>query len=65
MPYEGEFASYRSIRRIVEAERVQKLLNRAKVSNGTSAQVTLAPRRELPAVVDLPGFVLAIDGSYA
>ena len=65
MPYEGEFASYRSIRRIVEAERVQKLLNRARVFRSTSGQAPLIPKQDLPPVADLPGFVLAIDGSYA
>ncbi len=65
MPYEGEFASYRSVRRIVEAERVQKLLNRARVFRGASRQTPLAPKQDLDVVADLPVFVLAIDGSYA
>ena len=30
MPYEGEFAEYRSIRRLTENERVKNLLQRAK-----------------------------------
>ena len=65
MPYEGEFASYRSVRRIVEAERVQKLLNRARVFRSTANKALLVPREGLPPVADLPAFVLAIDGSYA
>ena len=31
MPYEGEFAGYRPLRRITETERVQQLLRRARV----------------------------------
>jgi hypothetical protein len=65
MPYEGEFASYRSIRRIVDAERVKKLLNRARVFKGEEPQSHLTPTTAPPAFADLPGFVLAVDGSYS
>jgi hypothetical protein len=65
MPHEGEFAAYRSIRRIADAERVKKLLNRARMLNAATAQTSLKPHTG-PAVVDeLPSFVLAIDGSYS
>ena len=30
MPYEGEFAEYKSIRRLTENERVKNLLSRAR-----------------------------------
>lgn len=65
MPYEGEYAAYRSIRRIVEAERVKRLLNRAQVYKREDGHRELAPGVAPPAVDCLPGFVLAVDGSYA
>jgi NurA domain len=67
MPYEGEFAGYRPLRRIVETDRVQNLLRRCRVYhapasvNGSGA----APRVAPPAQQDMPGFVVAIDGSNA
>lgn len=65
MPYEGEYASYRSIRRIVDSERVKKLLNRARVFKGDEPQSHLTPTIAPLPVLDLPGFVLAVDGSYS
>jgi hypothetical protein len=65
MPYEGEFAAYRSIRRIVETERVQKLLNRARIFTGNPKQNLLCAVTAPKSVERLPAFVLAIDGSYA
>lgn len=64
MPYEGEFASYRSIRRIVDTERVKKLLNRARIFKGGAPSAQLVPSLAPESVPTLPGFVLAIDGSY-
>lgn len=64
MPYEGEFAGYRSVRRIAETERVQKLLNRSKISGNQPKQSVLHPRPAPATIQDLPAFVLAIDGSY-
>ena len=64
MPYEGEFASYRSIHRIAETERVQKLLLRAKSANKQKKQSAIQPVSAPAAVADLAPFVLAIDGSY-
>jgi NurA domain len=67
MPYEGEFAGYQSLRRIVETDRVQNLLRRARVYqapaqvNGTGP----IPREAPPVGQDMPGFVVAIDGSNA
>lgn len=67
MPYEGEFAGYQPLRRIVESDRVQNLLRRSKVGeatpelNGHGATPQVAPA----AGQDLPGFVVAIDGSNA
>ena len=64
MPYEGEFASYRSIRRIAETERVLKLLNRAKVAGNQEVQTAIQPDPAPESEAELPAFVLAIDGSY-
>ncbi len=64
MPYEGEFASYRSIRRIAETERVLKLLNRAKVAGKQEVQTAIQPNPAPKSEAELPAFVLAIDGSY-
>lgn len=66
MPYDGEFAGYNPLRRVVETERVQQLLRRAR-SLGPSADPANQPTpRAVPATTDkLPDFVLAVDGSYA
>ncbi|QGJ68936.1 DNA double-strand break repair nuclease NurA [Planctomycetales bacterium 10988] len=64
MPYEGEFAGYQSVRRIVDTERVKKLLRRSKFFPG---QQSKSPGKieDAPIYADgLPEFVLAIDGSY-
>lgn len=65
MPYEGEFASYRSIRRIAETERVKKLLNRARIFKGAQQHSKLSVVPAPASVECLPAFVLAVDGSYA
>jgi NurA domain len=65
MPYEGEFAHYRSIHRIVESERVQALLGNYRVrayAQEAAAQlnfVSVEPGDWMPSLV------LAIDGSFA
>lgn len=64
MPYEGEFAGYRSLKRIVDTERVQKLLNRAKMIEGKPLQTNIVPANAPQEPETLPAFVLAIDGSY-
>jgi hypothetical protein len=44
MPYEGEFASYHPLRRIVETEHVKQLLSRCKVcSTDNTAVPALQP----------------------
>ncbi len=40
MPYEGEFAGYRSIRRLVGADAVQQLLKRAESHLQTLTRIT-------------------------
>lgn len=66
MPYEGEFAGYRPLRRIAETERVQQLLRRARVFQTTASRAPLAkPSIPPPHSQMLPEFTVAIDGSYA
>ncbi|TWU24862.1 NurA domain protein [Novipirellula galeiformis] len=64
MPYEGEFARYRSLRRIADAEQVQKLLNRSRIANKHPIELLTEPC-EAPLCCDpMPAYILAIDGSY-
>lgn len=64
MPYEGEFASYHPLRRIVEAENVKQLLSRCKVCNKEDATLlALQPSLVSECTDILPRLVLAIDGS--
>lgn len=45
MPYQGEFAGYRSVRRLVGAEAVQQLLKRAKVAPPNASRNSPSPKR--------------------
>jgi hypothetical protein len=63
MPYEGEFAGYKSIRRLVDADAVQQLLKRAKVAPADK-QTGPDPKQAPSSSGDLPAFVVGIDGSY-
>ena len=65
MPYENEFASYRPLHRIVEAERVRALLGRARTLPATSSTPTVAPHVAPAVEGTLPDLIVAIDGSYA
>lgn len=65
MPYEGEFAGYRSLRRIAETERVQQLLRRARVFQKSSSVPLAKPSVPPAPPQSLPEFIVAIDGSYA
>lgn len=65
MPYEGEFASYRSINRITQSDRVQQLLKRSRVLSQPDAQAPLNVQRAPDRPQETPSFVVAIDGSYA
>jgi hypothetical protein len=65
MPYEGEFASYQPIQRIVNNARVQKLLEGYRIrqrSDDESLQEQLVPAQLAPSNW-LPQWVLAVDGS--
>jgi NurA domain len=64
MPYEGEFAGYRALRRIAEAERVKQLLHRAKVAQTRTTRPLPTPPMVADSSEPLPDFVVAIDGSY-
>lgn len=63
MPYEGEFAAYRSLQRLAETERVRQLLRRAQVYVPNTAHIPVNP--SVPPEVNgaLPEFIVAIDGS--
>lgn len=66
MPYEGEFAEYRSIRRLVQSERVKKLLERAKERDVSQDAIALplVKRSDIQPSGWQPELVLAIDGSH-
>lgn len=66
MPYEGEFAPYRSLRRLAESEKVKQLLGAYKVreTGGAAAFPSTIPVDELPPSNWRPDWVLAVDGSH-
>lgn len=67
MPYEGEFAHYKPLHRLVESERVQKLLGSYKVktpSDNTNPLQILQPIQVKPGDW-IPELLIAIDGSHA
>lgn len=65
MPFEGEFAGYRSLRRLTEEPRVKELLSRSVVFHSSDQQVAITPHElpPLPENHNEPDFVVAIDGS--
>jgi len=65
MPYEGEFAGYRPLQRIVETERVQSLLRRSRVCQSKEEGKGAVPLEAPPPAHGLPSYVVAIDGSNA
>jgi hypothetical protein len=65
MPYEGEYAGYRSIRRLVGADAVQQLLKRAKVAPPHADQNNPKPLLAPAPTTEAPNFVVGIDGSYS
>lgn len=67
MPYEGEFAQYKPLQRLVESERVKKLLGSYKVRNKEdylNAIQTLQPIK-IQAGNWTPNSIISIDGSHA
>lgn len=66
MPYEGEFAGYRPLQRIVETERVQNLLRKSRIfQTDGHASISVSPKSPPPPAGLLPSYVVAIDGSNA
>ena len=65
MPYQGEFAGYKSLSRIANSDRVQDIVSRCKknVQNAESGDADLLIADVQPSGW-LPDLVLAIDGSY-
>jgi hypothetical protein len=64
MPYEGEYAHYQPLKRIVESERVQQLLRRSRILERSTLVQHVAPKPPPDAAAPLPSLVLAIDGSH-
>jgi hypothetical protein len=65
MPYEGEFAQYKALRRIVDNERVRELLSRYEVQQRPTSE-SGSPALEpsvIPPSAWQPDWVVAIDGS--
>jgi hypothetical protein len=65
MPYEGEYAQYRSINRIIESERVKALLSECEICKRDYKEDT-AKLLSTPQVKPsgwLPNWVIAVDGS--
>src|SRR5882762_9127182 len=65
MPYEGEYAHYQPLKRIVESERVQQLLRRSRVIDRATLVEQVTPKPPPPPTTAMPSLVLAIDGSTA
>lgn len=63
MPYEGEYAHYQPLKRIVESERVQQLLRRSRVLDPSTLTQQVTPKVPPEADTALPSLVVAIDGS--
>ncbi len=65
MPYDGEYAHYQPLKRIVESERVQQLLRRSRVIDRSVLTQQVAPKAPPEPTTVMPSLVLAIDGSTA
>jgi len=65
MPYEGEYAHYLPLKRIVESERVQQLLRRSRVVDRSALTIHVAPKSPPEPTTPMPSLVVAIDGSTA
>src|SRR5467141_1435521 len=65
MPYDGEYAHYQPLKRIVESERVQQLLRRSRVIDRSVLTQQVPPKPPPEPATVMPSLVLAIDGSHA
>lgn len=65
MPYEGEYAHYQPLKRIVESQRVQQLLRRSRILERSALVQNVVPAQSPDAPTTLPSLILAIDGSHA
>src|SRR5687767_6316067 len=65
MPYEGEYAHYQPLKRIVESERVQQLLRRSRILDRSTLPLQVVPKPPPEPTTPLPSLILAIDGSHA
>jgi len=67
MAFEGEFASYEPLRRLLDSEKVKALQNRYRIrekSDGDSSTISnLVSKIDIPQSEIKPDLVLAIDGS--
>ena len=61
MPYEGEYAHYLPLKRIVESERVKQLLRRSRVLERSVVQRNVVPKPPPQPANPLPAIVLAIQ----
>jgi hypothetical protein len=65
VPYEGEFAGYRSLNRIAQTEQVRHLLTKARTIAPDEQTAALHISAAPPVSESAPAFAVAIDGSYA
>lgn len=67
MPYDGEFAQYKPLRRLVESERVKKLLGSYRVQSNEELENALGNLN--PVTIEpsdwIPTWIIGIDGSHA
>jgi hypothetical protein len=65
MPYQGEYAHYLPLKRIVESERVQQLLRRSQILEHSELMRECAPKVAPEPTTVMPSLIVAVDGSYA
>lgn len=65
MPYEGEYAGYRSLQRLADTERIRTLLGRSRALTADATTPAPVPDAAPAPPTELPDFVVAIDGSNA
>jgi hypothetical protein len=69
MGFEGEFASYEPLRRILDSKKIDELQNRMRLQStepfSGAVKASLVHRKNLPSIEAVqPDLVLAIDGSH-